>query len=259
MITDIHEWVRVFELPQSQARDFLYLVRSVGEYLDLYQHFFPDDFAASIQQSGPLIPGPESAYTNREVQFLHLLNKHFFPIPEYVLDDPCPENRCYTVPIEPYGLGSIYEYGSVADAVEEMDLGWQLLFYLEGELPAEFFEGVFDHAIFALPITSRVDRGLLERRCKELTGPLSGLHQAIAMIDHDTGTAWLDATYDMPIEDARWEREVVDELTRQFREGQEIWKKANEFVQWLEEDIEAHFTEVVNLWNRCRVPNQNRG
>lgn len=66
------------------------------------------------------------------------------------------------------------------------------------------------------------------------------------MIDHDTGTAWLDASYDMPIDDAWWKREVVDELIKQFIESEEIWKKAEQFVDWLEEDIPHHFTEVVN-------------
>jgi hypothetical protein len=163
---------------------------------------------------------PDNAYTLFEVQFLHLVNQHLFPIPEYVFDDPCEENRYYGVPIEPYGLGSIYEYGSVGDAVVDMDLGWQLLFYLEGELSEE-------------------------------TEPLSFLFLAIAMLDHNTGTVWLDATSDMPVDDARWERDVVEELARQFVESEEIWKKANQFVDWLEDDIFSHFTEVIHLWNRC--------
>ncbi len=258
MIPDIHQWVRMFELPTdiSQAKESVALVRSASQYLDLYQHFFPAEFRASLQRNERcgLIPLPGNAYTLFEVQFLHLVDRHLFPIPEYVFDDPCEENRCYGVPIESYGLGSIYEYGNVGDAVSDMDLGWQLLFYLIGDLPDAFFDGVFDppmDGIFDLEIGGGLlDRDMLQKQCEAEEGPLAFLHLAIAMLYHDTGTAWLDATFDMPIDDARWERDVVEELVRQFVESQEIWKKANQCVNWLEEDILSHFTEVVDLWNR---------
>ncbi|MBA2681154.1 MAG: hypothetical protein H0U76_22490 [Ktedonobacteraceae bacterium] len=266
MIPDIHQWLSAFQLPAdiSQATEFTSLVRSASQYLDLYQHFFPADFQQSMQRNSRrgLLPLPGNTYTLFEMQFLHLVEKHFFPIPEYVFDDPCEENRCFGVPIEPYGLSSIYEYGNIGDAVVEMDLGWQLLLYLTGELQGAFFDGTFDPPVddvLDLDIGSgRVDRERLRKQCEEQKGPLSFFYLAIAMVEHDTGTAWLDVTYDMPIDDAMWEREVVEELARQFRASEEIWEKAKQFVDWLEEDILHHFTEVVNLWNLCMdVPHLN--
>jgi hypothetical protein len=261
MIADIHQFLGTFQLPSdiSQARECITLAHSSSQYLDLYQHFFPSAFQASVERNKKhsLIPLPGHAYTIFEVQFLRLVNQHLFPIPEYVFDDPCEENRCLGVPIEPYGLEPIYQYGGVGDAFLDMDLGWQLLFYLAGELSQEFFDGVIDppmDSILELEINGRVNRRLLQEQCETREGPLSFLYLAIAMIDHDTGTAWLDATYDMPIDDARWEREVVEELVSQFVEAEEIWQKANQFVNWLEEDILDRFTEVVDLWNRCITP-----
>lgn len=257
MISNIHQWLSQYQLPMtiSQAQEFVSLVHSSSQYLGLYQHYFPNDWYRAMQHNGKrsLIPLPDNAYTSLELQFLRLVSKHFFPIPDYVLDDPCGENRCYSVPIEPYGLGGIFEDGG--DAILDMDLGWQLLLYLTGELGQGFFDGIdLEDAseIFQLEIVAgRVSRTMLCEQCRKQTGPLAHLGLALAMLDHDTGIAWLDATYDMPIEDASWEREVVDELVRQYAECEQIWLKCQQFVSWLEEDILKNFTEVVNLWNQC--------
>ena len=257
MIADLHQWLRAFLLPmnKSQAGAFLQLARSSAQYLDLYQHYFRADFQRSMQRNRRhwLIPLPGNAYTVPEVQFLKLVDKHLFPLAEYVFDDPCEENRCFGIPIEPGGLAAVFEYGN-ADAICDMDLGWQLLFYLGGQLPAEFFDGMFDppnDGILDLDIEGgQVYPSVFRRLCEEHEGPLSHLHLAIAMLDHDTGTAWLDATYETPVEDARWDRETVDALVEQFVESEEIWDRAMQFVRWLEADVLSHFTEVVDLWNQ---------
>ncbi len=257
MIADLRQWLSAFLLPmnKSQAEEFLHLARSSGQYLDLYQHYFPADFRRSLARNRRhwLLPLPGNAYTLFELQFLQLVDKHLFPIPEYVFEDPCEENRCFGVPIEPNGLAPVFEDGS-ADAICDMALGWQLLFYLGGQLQAEFFDGMFEpptEGIFDLEIEwGQVDPSVFRRRCEERKTPLSYLYLAIAMLDRDTGTVWLDATYELPVEDARWDRETVDALVEQFVESEEIWERATQFVRWLEEDILHHFTEVVVLWNQ---------
>ena len=254
MIADLRQWLGAYLLPMniSEAGEFLHLARSCSQYLDLYRHYFPAEFKQSMQRNHRrwLIPLPGDAYTVFEVQFLKLVDRHLFPIPEYVFDDPCEGNRCFGVPIEPHGLASIYE---VEDAVCDMDLGWQLLLYLGGQLQYEFFDGMFDaptDGIFDLEIEEgQVDSTVFRARCAEQEGPLSYLHLAIAMLDHDTGTVFLDATYDMPAEDALWDRETLDALAEQFVESEEIWDKAMRFIGWLEADVLHHFTEVVDLWN----------
>src|SRR6266699_2362701 len=254
MIADLRQWLRAYLLPMniSEAGEFLHLARSSSQYLDLYRRYFPAEFEQSMQRNHRrwLIPLPGDAYTVFEVQFLKLVDRHLFPIPEYVFDDPCEENRCFVVPIEPNGLASIYE---VEDAVCDMDLGWQLLLYLGGQLQFEFFDGMFDaptDGIFDLEIEQgQVYGSVLRERCAEREGPLSYFRMAIAMLDHDTGTIFLDATYDMPVEDACWDRETVDALAKQCVESEEIWDKAMQCIRWLEEDVLHHFTEVVELWN----------
>ena len=265
MIADLRQWLSAFLLPmtKSQAEEFLRLACSSSQYLDLYRHYFRAQFERSMQRNRRqwLIPLPGNAYTVFESQFLSLVDKHLFPIPEYVFDDPFEENRCFGIPVEPNGLASIFEYGN-ADAICDMDLGWQLLFYLGGQLQYEFFDGMFDaptDGIFALDIEGgQVYASVLRKRCEEREGPLSSLHLAMAMLDHDTGTAWLDATYDVPVDGANWDRETVDALVEQFVESEEIWERAMQCVRWLEVDVLHHFTEVVELWNQSIRESQTR-
>ena len=256
LIADVEQWLAAYRLPMtpSQARDFLDLAHSSSQYLDLFRHYFPTQCERSLERhrGHRLIPLPGSAYSVYEWQFLALVNKHLFPIPEYVFDDPEAENRCFHIPIEPTGLSAIYD--DYSDAVCDMDLGWQLLLYLGGQVQREFFEGVFDpptDRIFELEIEEgQVYPSVIRRACQEQEGPLAYFHLAIALLDHDTGSIFLDATYDMPVENAFWDRETVDALIEQFTESEEIWKNAMIFVRWLEEDVLTHLTEVVTIWNQ---------
>lgn len=253
MSADLHHWLKAFLLPrtQCQASEFLALAHSSSQYLALFQHYFPVECAQSLAHPCRqwLLPLPGNAYTRYEWQFLRLVSTRLFPIPDYVFDDPFEESRCFEVPIEPLGLSSIYEDAGVCD----MELGWQLLLYLCGQLPAAFFDGRFDAAtagIFARAIEhGRMSETVLRAHCAEREEPLVFLPLAMALLDHDTGTVWLDVTYDLPINDAFWDRETLDALVAQWREAEDIWNKAMQVLHWLEADVLSHFTEVIDLWN----------
>jgi len=258
MIPDVSQYLSGFLLPSnlSEARDFVALACSSCTYLELFRYYFRADFERSLARNHRhgLVPLPGDAYSVFEVQFLKLVDTQLFPIPEYIFEDLHEENRCFQIPIEPNGFPAIFDdYWAGGEAICDIDLGWQLMFYLGGQLQAEFFDGVFEEptdGIFALPIEEgRSDRDALRVHCDERIGPLSYLYLAVALLEHDTGTVWLDALPDEPIEDARWCRETVDALVEQLLMSEDIWDKAVRFVRWLEEDVLQHFTEVVHLWN----------
>jgi hypothetical protein len=261
MIPDVSQYLKGFLLPTnlSEARNFVSLAHSSCTYLELYRDYFRADFERSLARNHRhgLVPLPGNAYSIFEVQFLKLVDTQLFPIPEYVFEDLFEENRCFQIPIEPNGFPAIFDedywgYGG-GDAICDIDLGWQLMFYLGGQLQGEFFDGMFDEptdGIFALHIEDgQLDRNTLRVHCDECEGPLSYLYLAVALLERDTGTVWLDALRDEPIEDARWCRETVDALVEQLIVSEDIWDKSMRFVRWLEEDVLQHFTEVVHLWN----------
>jgi hypothetical protein len=260
MIPDIRNYLQSYLLPSSvgEAREFVELARSAYTYLDLYHYYFPAAFARSLERNRRhwLIPVPQQAYTVFEVQFLKLVQAQLFPLPEYVLEDVLEgESRCFQIPIEPNGLPTLFDdYWAGGEALCDLDLGWQLMLFLGGQLEADFFNGVLmepDEGIFDLHVNEgQLDRNALRINCDECEGPLAYLYLAVAVLERDTGTVWLDAMIDQPIDNAQWCRDTVDNLVEQFLQSEDIWDKAMRFVNWLEEDVLQHFTEVINLWNK---------
>jgi len=259
MISDLSRTLQDFRVPFSayDAQRFLERVRSVIDYLVVYRHYFPSEYAQSMELvrngQAPLFPLHGEAYSPHEARLLKLVDKHLFPLPLwYVLGDACEENRCDTIPIEPFGIDL-----STGDDVLEMDLGWQLMYYLIGGIQADFIENLFGDdrdAIFAVPIEpGKVDDASLRGVCERQIKPLAFFRQVLDLIDYDTGTVWLDATMEMPCDNADWSTDTIDELVKQYGEALDIKKKADQFMNWLEGDIVPHFTEVARIWNESVI------
>ena len=265
MISDLSHTLREFQIPLSthDAKRFLERARSAIDYLIVYQHYFPSEYAESMGQislgQAHLFPLRGEAYSPHEAQLLKLMDKHLFPLPLwYVLDDASEENRCYTIPIEPFGIDL-----STGDDLLEMDLGWQLMFYLIGEIQAGFFQDLFGDerdAIFALPIEpGKVADVALREVCEREIEPLAFFRCVIDLVANDTGTVWLDATMEMPCDTAEWSVETIDELVKQYGEALDIKKNSDQFMNWLEGDLVPNFTEVIRIWNESVIlTNQKR-
>lgn len=257
-IPDLRQWLSVLLLPESisEARVLLEIVNSSITYLNLFQYYFPAEFARSIQQQ-ELLPPPGEAYSRLELRFLKLVERHLFPLPYWVFDDRGADNRCFSVPIEPMGVASLFEYGSIEDGFEQLDLGWQLLYYLDGHVTEAHFDGLFDEddsarGIFTLPLDPEpMNNAVLRARCEACQEPLCYLYHAMNMLNHDTGIAWLDAVYDQPFDDVPWDRQTLDTLAEQWLAAEEIQGSVTQLLCWLEADVFNHFQEVIHLWNQC--------
>jgi hypothetical protein len=257
MISDLNHTLQEFQVPfsMSDAKHFLERIRSSIDYLIIFQHYFPAEYTESMELihtgRASLLPLPGEAYSPHEARLLKLVDKYLFPIPLwYILDDDtCEENRCYTVPIESFGVDL-----SCGEDFLEMDLGWQLIFYLIGEIQADFFDIDALEEIFALPIEmGKVDDASLQEVCARQRTPLSFFRLVIDLIDNDTGMVWLDATVEMPCDYVGWSIENIDELVKEYKEALEIKKKIGQFMSWLESDIVPHFKEVIALWNESVI------
>lgn len=261
LIPDLAQWLEHYLLPVSltEATNYLKRLDSAVEYIQCYQHFFPAAYERSLQStaSQQLLPPPGEAYSIPEQHFLQLVNAHLFPIPEWVFFDSCEENRCDCVPLESTGFASLYESGCVEDDAEGMDLGWQLLLYLQGWLePAFFFElldecdpanDIFEHTV----LRGDVDAEILKAHCERCPEPLRSLPLALDILDLDTRNPWLDTTCNTRIT-VPWEPAAVAQLAAQWRASQVLWEQAMCFIRWIEDDVSHHFMEVIALWNQCR-------
>ena len=235
-----------------EAQDYLELLLSITEMLRLYQECFPEAFQRDQEQDVPIFPTPTALYSQREVNFFHLVDEYYFPVPvDFLPDDPYGERRLATsIPIEPMGLEIDEE-----DQYEELDFGWKLLLYLLGAVNEEWLctcsEQASD-ALFEIPLErGKASEVLLVERSKTQGGALAYLMQAVQMLQNETESVWLNVTMDDPCMDALWTKEDMEEISRQYSLALDIRTKAVSFCAWLEENPCKHFSFVARLWNSC--------
>jgi hypothetical protein len=239
-------------LVPSEAAEFLGMLDSTADLLLLYQHYFPEEFRQATEQRVPFLSESGVSYSKLEVQFFELVNEHLFPLPlDWILGDPFDDRvHAYRIPVEPFGIDVD------CSGYDELDLGWQLLFYLLGTLSEQElreYANFKEDALFRVPLVGKgeVSRSLLALRCQAQGGPIASLPWAIEMVHNETGTIWLDACMDEPIEDVFWVRQDVDELGKQYRQALDICEKAGTFCAWLEEDPVPRCALVARLLIAC--------
>ncbi|HEU5374538.1 MAG TPA: hypothetical protein VFV38_03780 [Ktedonobacteraceae bacterium] len=248
-------------LPTSrlEAEQFLRVALSVLAYLEAFRVLFPADYAREVEQilrhQAPLFPAIEQAYTPLEQHFLTCVHEHLFPLGdlEDVFADDSAEMRYYTIPVNPIGLDDV-DLEEMYYGPDHCRPGWVLMLYLTGFIDDEMFADGYAQAeaYLALPLQhGYVAMQVLRNECQQLSGPISGLAATVGIIEHSTNLIWLDATSEMPCERLEWTTENLTMLAEQYRAARALDRQSDEFIQWLEQQPLAHFTEVVHLWNRC--------
>src|SRR5437667_3449253 len=122
-------------LNTEEAQAFLELLLSITEMLELYQECFPEEWSHDEEQNVPILPERGADYSQREVHFFCLVDKHYFPLPiAFLPQDLYGERRLTShIPIESMGI-DLYDDGQY----EELPLGWKLILYLLGEVNEEW-------------------------------------------------------------------------------------------------------------------------
>jgi hypothetical protein len=223
----------------DKAVEYLEAIEQRATMLQLYQHYYPDEYQQS--KTSVKIPSPEN-YSEKELEFLTLIDKQFFPLP-LLLEES--ERICY-IPVEPLGTSWYYDNFEELSATEKFLMS--LIHGLDGDTWHEI-EGELEQEL--PPIASYINYEKLSQEAKKLSGEITLLPIAIDMLTQSTGNIWLDISYDNDIVDADWTVEVIDNLTEAYTETQEIKAKYQEFMEWLEQDT-ANCIKVVRLWNKSK-------
>jgi hypothetical protein len=240
----IRERLERYRLPLrlEEATAYLKSVRNRLEFLELYRHYFPEEWASS---GASLTPGPGDRFSSREEEFLELVDARLFPLhTEYCLELLEEGEFPLPVPVVLQGLDWWNE------DFQELRPAWQMLLRMAGlvenreEVKWPEIETLLSGA------NPRVDFKRLEQRCQKKGGPLGHLPLALRLLDHDTGCAFLDASEEGPGIEAWWEREDIDWLVAENRLAGEILEKIEGFLDWLEAAPGPNFKEVIKIWNR---------
>ncbi|HMS43144.1 MAG TPA: hypothetical protein PKE69_23145, partial [Pyrinomonadaceae bacterium] len=91
----------------------------------------------------------------------------------------------------------------------------------------------------------------------EKTGRIGLYLNVFDVVDHSTGSPWLDNTNCQYYETYSWDEKTIQFLTESYQQAGEILKK----TELLDELIEANPMEILNemisLWNDGIIPKHN--
>ncbi len=237
-------------LNTEEAQAFLELLLLITEMLELYQECFPEEWSRDEEQNVPIFSERGDDYSQREVHFFCLIDKHYFPLPiAFLPQDLYGERRLTShIPIESMGI-DLYDDNDY----EELPLGWQLLLYLLGQVNEEWLpKEQMSHDLFEIHVQrANVSLALLILRSEAQGGALAYLPLAIQMLQNSTESVWLNVTIDDPYVEALWTKEDMEEIRRHYHLAISIRDKAMSFCEWLEEDPVRHFSIIARLWNTC--------
>jgi len=219
-----------------------------------------EDFAAFLNLIDEFLPErrqdilSETSPSAQIACFCGYFEDRYFPLDDYVRygDAGEYEELTYRIPLTVQGIS----YDDYHEISSEYRPGIQLIAYLIRN-PYEDLEGA--SVSLAEACREHVSQELIERAAaiqlepeeahKLLNDtPYEQLAHWTDRLHCSTNNFFLDTDYEMLMQDVPcWNREDVEELTRQWHQAQDTENRLTEFVEWLEVDLRGRFEEVVNF------------
>ena len=235
------ESLKAYQIPLTVKEGIWYLEELSEQItlLALYKELFPVEW---LQSTTPLTqhshPGD---YSDREVEFLELVNELLFPL-EWLEDFRECSERYIEIPI--YTQNTNWWDMSL----EDLNLTEQFLLSLLGYgHPQEEWILHFGFNPKKLVTVAEVDWEKLYLLCQQASPALSFFYDVLCIIDRSTGCIWLDTTNEF-CDSLPWTKESLLHLAEQWEVSQEYWQKIRQFSEWLESSI-SHRKQVIKLWN----------
>ncbi len=228
----------------DDALESLAIWRERLTLMRLYQKYFPAEFARSKKKVAPSFD-TGAGYSDREIEFLGLVNQRLFPIliPE---DDLLRDERFPGIPLDTRAV-EWYDY----DGFESLRWPIQAFVALIGGINAEWWSEHFPAAPAILEGARDWER--FKRLCRRAGGIFAAAPLALEVMSYSTANVFVDSTSDMGVPDTEWSERALSYLMVQWREAQALFARFDGLVDQLERDPAAliHLTE---LWNRAREP-----
>jgi hypothetical protein len=239
---------------------------ALGEYkakwqiLMLYEHYFPMEFyssTASVTSHGYTDLHDdvhESELANeREREFFHLVNEHFFPLVYTVLEESWDDYiyRPHSIPVEALGL----DWWNLD--LDDLHWGVKIALFLLGE---ELFVGndrsfvrvvekyLEDFPGITMPRHGETNRALFANLCSKAKGHYATVPLLLDYLCQRTGNDLLDNTPEGDTNNVEWSFEWIDYLRETFLEAKEKDKQIWELVNWLDEQPKR-WKKIFQCWN----------
>lgn len=220
-----------------QAIEEIAVWQEASRLLRLYRRYFPSEFARST--AGLTIPRSrdEPGYSERELEFLRLVDTHLFPLPDLLFDT----ERLPSIPVYPRGV-------DWDDAPENLCLAIRAVMAL-------FVEQDFPWSNW-LPPTLHVEAGELDwakfkHLCQYGKGAVRQFPLLVELVAHDTGNLWLDTSFDCDWELFEWEEAAMNHLAREWQRACDLIAQINCALDRINAHPRYYLTRLVRLWNRA--------
>ncbi|NQT31208.1 MAG: hypothetical protein HQ588_02645 [Deltaproteobacteria bacterium] len=214
-----------------------------ADFLNLVDEFLPERRQDILSETSP---GDQISV------FADYFADRYFPLDDYVRygDAGEYEELTYRIPLTVQGIS----YDDYHEISSEYRAGIQLIAYLIRN-PYEDLEGA--SVSLAEACQEHVPQELIERAAAIQLEPEEA-HKLLNGTTYEQLAHWtdrlhcctnnffLDTDYEMLMQDIPgWDREDVEELTRQWHQAQDTENRLTEFVEWLEGDLPGRFEEIV--------------
>ena len=257
----------------SNAVEYLEQRELRYQLLFLYSQFFPHQYA---QSQASVYPGLEEddrllRYTEREIEFLQLVDKNLFPLNylDYLLEEQVYFIEPRSILVTPLGMGQLEDYEmsyydlALGDKIllPMSTIGRENLEHWQNHLGEDCYGEWFD-AELSSPTTmaeiahpNSIDFKKLRHLCFQAKKPLCYLPLTLRLLDLDTRNIWLDEDggwlQGMEGTTLDWSLGNVNYLHREFLKAQKILDAAGSLINWLETDLNTNFQSVLRIWNQC--------
>lgn len=224
------------------AHDYVATIVSEQQKYALYRDMFPKEWKRS--RASLYRRGYYAKYSERVNEFFQLVNDKCFPLLELAYDDAESEFEQFTIPPLNVDLCCEEIY------FENLRTGYAaaLIFYFPDDA-WEFLNHRFKLFRSGFPeIRSDPHPNVWDRNDNSLFGEL------IRLVDHSTGNPWLDSNYCQTADWYSWDRETIEELTKEYKSANETFQRLRDLDEMVEADPKKMLWALIEFWNDGEHP-----
>lgn len=228
------------------AHDYVAGVVSEQQKYVLYREMFPKDWERS--KASLYRRGYYARYSERINELFNLVNEKCFPLLEFTYDDP--ENVFEQFAIPPFNIDLCCE--EIYFENLRVSYAVALIFYF----PDEAWD--FVNYQFKLSrsdfqqISSDPHPSIWGAENDSLFGEL------LRLVDHSTGNPWLDSNYCQTADWYTWDRETIEELTREFKAANAAFERLGILDEMIKVNPKKMLRALIDFWNFGQVPDDTR-
>ena len=228
------------------AHDYVASTVSEQQKHVMYREMFPKEWERS--RASLYRRGYYAKYSERVNELFDLVNEKCFPLLEFAYDDP--ENEFEQFAIPPFNVDLCCE--EIYFDNLRVSYAVALIFYFPDDA-WDFINHRFKLSKNEFPaICSDPHPNVWNTVNCSLLGEL------LRLVDHSTGNPWLDSNYCQTADWYSWDRETIEELTREYEAANAAFERLGILDEMIEADPKKMLSAFIDFWNNGRLPDDTR-